>query len=418
MRATVGMIVALLCLVTAATAQAALPEAEVLGVSVSGTGAQTTVQVNFRYRDADGDALAVGLEASSDDGASWGVAPVNTLTGDRNVDASGAWQQGALEWAAGVDWPNQVSSQMRVRVVVQDGGAAGDYAIVDISGGPGAGSYSVSYQGQAPADLLTNDNYKTNKIVLRRILAGTYTMGSPAEELGHQSDEDQHPVTLTEDFYIGVFEVTQAQYENVTGDDPSQYKGSHRPVEEVSWNDIRGGTWPGDPLGSGEPDSNTFFGLLREKTGLAFDLPTEAQWEYACRAGRTTSLNSGENITTTNGECPNLNEVGRYWYNRDDGKGGYGEHTTVGSYQQPNAWGLYDMHGNVYEWCRDWYDDYPTSPVTDPLGGATGSTRVLRGGSWGNLPLICRSANRSVNAPANRLNSNGFRVLCAPAEEF
>ncbi len=404
-------------LAVAAAAQAALPEAEVLGVSVSGTGAQTTVQVNFRYRDADGDALSVNLEASSDDGASWGVVPVNSLTGDRNVSASGAWQQGALAWAAGVDWPNQVSSQMRVRVVVQDGGGAGDYAIVDISGGPGAGSYPVSYQGQAPADLLTNNDYRTSKIVLRRITAGAFTMGSPAEELGHESDEDQHEVTLTEDFYIGVFEVTQAQYENVTGDDPSYYKGSHRPVEKVSWNDIRGGTWPGDPPGSGEPDSNTFIGLLRQKTGLAFDLPTEAQWEYACRAGTTTSLNSGENITATSGECPNMNEVGRYYYNRDDGKGGYDDHTTVGSYQ-PNAWGLYDMHGNVWEWCLDWYADYPLAPVTDPLGGATGSYRVLRGGSWGNLPHYCRSANRNNYDPTYRRSFIGFRVLCAPAEEF
>ena len=154
-------------------------------------------------------------------------------------------------------------------------------------------------------------------------------------------------VTLTRPFFIGVFEVTQKQYELVTGATPSFKQGDMLPVEQVSWNDIRGNcNWPADTSVS----NNSFMGLLRARTGLAFDLPTEAQWEYACRAGTTNDFNvSGQN----------MDSLGRYENNGDDERGGseyWYTTTTVGSYL-PNDWGLYDMHGNVEEWCLD----YPSS---------------------------------------------------------
>jgi formylglycine-generating enzyme required for sulfatase activity len=270
-----------------------------------------------------------------------------------------------------------------------------------------------------PADLLTNADYKSSKMVFRRIPAGTFTMGSPEDELGRYSDREfQHQVTLTEDFYIGVFEVTQAQYKAVmSGADPSDYKGDDRPVETVSWNTIRGGTWP-----SGAPAAETFMDRLRALVGAGylFDLPTEAQWEYACRAGTTTALNSGKNLTDIY-ECSNVAEVGRYGFNNSyqggvqDGKGGYLEyHTAVGSYQ-PNDWGLYDMHGNVVEWCLDWYvADLGVDPVTDPVGHATGSVRVIRGGCWFSFSWSCRSANQDNYAPSGTNGTLGFRVALAP----
>ena len=289
------------------------------------------------------------------------------------------------------------------------------YLVIDLSGGSEASSYSVSTLPDVPAGGWTEE-HRTTKLVLRRIPAGTFTMGSPTDELGMRFDETQHQVTLTRDFYIGVFEVTQEQWYRVMGDWPSlltnvSYRAS-RPVERVSYNDIRGSSagagWPG----SSAVDAGSFLGRLRSKTGLTrLDLPTEAQWEYACRAGTTTALNSGKNLTDLE-DCPNMAEVGRYSYNGGRGFTSGGDTTVgsarVGSYLA-NGWGLYDMHGNVWEWCLDWYGTYPGT-VVDPLGPASGSHRVFRGGSWGDLAQFCRSAIRYHSTPSDRYYYVGFRL--------
>ena len=237
-------------------------------------------------------------------------------------------------------------------------------------------------------------------------------MGSPAGEVGRDDDyETQHSVTLTQAFYIGVFELTQKQWSLVMGSNPSSRTGDARPVERVSYNDIRGSSsgagWPA----SDAVDASSFLGKLRARApGCAWDLPTEAQWEYACRAGTTTALNSGKSLANT-GEDANMAEVGRYYYNKSDGKGGYSEHTTAGSYL-PNAWGLYDMHGNVWEWCLDWWQSsLGTSAATDPKGASSGSFRVQRGGSWGYYADRCRSAYRcSIDDPSDANAYLGFRL--------
>ena len=267
---------------------------------------------------------------------------------------------------------------------------------------------------------LSNDTCRTTELWLRRIPKGTFTMGSPNTEVGRDSDETQHQVTMTEDFYIGVFEITQKQYSLIQGSNPSSYKGDTRPVENVSYKDIRG---TGSTAGAGWPayghavDSGSFLGKLRAKTGQTFDLPTEAQWEYACRAGTTTALNTGKNLTSEKRDSA-MDEAGRYDYNQKDGKGGYSSsHTKVGSYL-PNAWGLYDMHGNVYEWCLDWYkSDLGSSAVTDPKGPNSGSPRVVRGGCWSSSASGCRSAYRSIYNPSNGGSYAGFRVVLLLAEE-
>ena len=310
----------------------------------------------------------------------------------------------------------------------------GDYMAVDISGRADPESYPVTYY-RTLADVPggpSSDAYKTTTILMRLVPKGTFTMGSPSGELGRDSDETQHQVTLTKDFYIGVFEVTQRQWELVMGNRPSNFTNATyyatRPVEQVSYYEIRENPLPVvDPMQAGSaisPDwpqssdvhADSFMGKLRSKTGLAgFDLPTESQWESACRAGTTTALNSGKNLTATD-SCPNMSEVGRYWYN---GGSSYSQGcapsagTALAGDYQPNTWGLYDMHGNVSEWCLDRYGAYPGT-ATDPAGVSSGMNRVHRGCSWFNSAEYCRSACRSKMHPVIRSGSIGFRVCCAP----
>jgi len=289
------------------------------------------------------------------------------------------------------------------------------YMVLDLSSGASAASYPVSYLADVPAGGWT-DEYKTTKLVLRKVEPGTFSMGSPSSELGRKGTEDQHQVTLTKAFYIGVFEATQRQYRLVTGTNPSEWLKPNgddindNPVESVSYNDLRGdgANWP---TSSGVLGSS-FFGKLQAKTGLSFDLPTEAQWEYACRAGTTSALNSGKELSNVV-QCSEEAEVARYYYDRDDGKGSYHQATcTVGSYR-PNAWGLYDMHGNVWEWCLDWLQlNLGTAAVTDPVGPNSGynNYRVFRGGSWAGEAQDGRSARRSGQAATQHPNTYGFRV--------
>ncbi|MDZ4200438.1 MAG: SUMF1/EgtB/PvdO family nonheme iron enzyme, partial [Kiritimatiellia bacterium] len=361
-----------------------------------------------------------------------------TVTGiDFPPGFSGSWAEGTI--AAGsnrvitVTFSPQVVQDYGGEITVHSDATAGTnthsisgtgteagtddiFLIIDLSAGPEAESYPVSALSTPPAGGWTDD-YLTEKLVLRWIPAGTFIIGSPTDELGRSSNETQRQVTLTKDYYIGVFQVTQKQWERVMGDWPSYFTNAiyrdTRPLEQRSWNDIRGGAWPGEPSGSGQPDSGTFLQRIRARTGLSFDLPTEAQWEYACRAGTLTALNSGENLTATE-SCPNLSALGRYSYNHP---GGYVANSTVstdggtakvGSYL-PNAWGLYDMHGNVQEWCLDWYAAAAPGEM-DPVGAASGFRRVRRGGSLGAGAGICRSAYRFCNTPSFRSYLNGFRL--------
>ena len=281
------------------------------------------------------------------------------------------------------------------------------YLVVDLETG-------LIHYTDTPPDL-SDDTCRTTELWLRRIPAGAFTMGSPEDEIGHEGDETLHHVTLKSDYYMGIFEVTQKQYELVQGCNPSNYKGDCRPVECVSCIDIRGvekTAGAGWPTGVDAVGADSFLGKLRARTGLTFDLPTEAQWEYACRAGSPAAFNTRKNLAAAEFDSA-MNEAGRFWDNKSDGKGKYSEHAQVGSYLS-NAWGLYDMHGNVFEWCLDWYGAYPSTSVTDPTGAQTGSERVLRGGSWNSFDVqYCRSANRSYSYPSCGSGS-GFRVVCPP----
>ena len=335
----------------------------------------------------------------------WAPSPAGPWS---DFTSSGASWLGARPKTSGSVVTNLVP--MCYRVVA----TRGDYMAIDVSGGTGASTYPVTYY-RTLADVpggANSDAYKTTSILMRLIPKGTFTMGSPSGELGRYGDETEHRVTLTSDFYLGVFEVTQRQWELVMGNKPSYFNNATyyqtRPVEVVSYYDIRENpnnsaispNWPA----SSQVHADSFMGKLRSKTGLSgFDLPTESQWEYACRAGTGTALNSGYNLTSTSND-PRMSEVGRYWYN---GGSSYSQGcapsagtAAAGSYLA-NAWGLYDMHGNVWEWCLDWYGTYPGT-VTDPKGASSGSGRVFRGGSWYDFAFYCRSAGRGDGDPGAR----------------
>ena len=271
------------------------------------------------------------------------------------------------------------------------------YCVIDLSAGSTASFYPVTYLAEPPIGGFNVDEYKTTKLVLKRIEAGTFIMGSD------QTDES-HRVMLTKPFFCGIFEMTQKQYQQIMGSNPSTYKGDLRPVDGVSYNMIRGSSngakWPS----SSAVDVSSFLGKLRTRTSLDFDIPTNAQWEYACRAGTKSQYNNG-------GDTENdLKELGRYVGNQLDGKGGYSSaQTTVGSYH-PNDWGLYDTHGNVWEWCLDWYGTLTYG--NDPTGSSSGSKRMLRGGTWKLSANRCTPSDKGDNVgPSTTYDDSGFRIV-------
>jgi formylglycine-generating enzyme required for sulfatase activity len=224
-------------------------------------------------------------------------------------------------------------------------------------------------------------------LTLMPISPGTFQMGSASG-----GDSDERPVTrvtISRPFWLGATEVTQRQWQAVMGNNPSNFKGENLPVEQVSWNEAM-------EFCRKLTERERAAGRLPE--GYVYTLPTEAQWEYAARAGTTGDY----------GGTGRLDDMG--WYTSNSG----GSTKPVGT-KQANAWGLYDMHGNVWEWCLDWYGTYPGGSVTDTTGPASGSPRVRRGGSWWGTADNCRSAVRFGHTPGNRFANLGFRPALAPS---
>jgi formylglycine-generating enzyme required for sulfatase activity len=232
----------------------------------------------------------------------------------------------------------------------------------------------------------------TNSLAMKFVLipAGSYMMGSPASEPERDDDERRHRVSISKAFYMQTTEVTQKQWREVMGGNPSQFKncGDDCPVEMVSWYDVQ-----------------SFIRNLNEREGTdKYRLPTEAEWEYACRAGTNTPFFFGECLSTNE-----ANYDGNYPMPGCP-EGIYRKKPIPVCNFPANAWGLYDMHGNEFEWCQDWYGPYPLDGVTDPTGPSSGEKRVLRGGSWDGLVGHTRCANRHGYYPDRRNNSYGFRV--------
>ena len=359
-----------------------------------------------------------------------------------DADGSGTY---TITWRPDLSWEGH-------KVELANGGARAvvtawaldntpNYMVVDISAGaqPNTQTYYPSAD-YLPGGLFGNTAYRTSFLVMRKIMAKDvkWTMGSTAlETLRNATREVTHQVQLTNNFYIGVFPVTQAQYALVHGDFPSFYVNvedrAMRPVESVSYNLLRGSShndascnWPLNPHAS------SFFGILNARTGISFDLPSEAQWEFAARAGNgDTKWGDGSAILNKYSDA-NMDRLGRYQYNGgkigasyniepDADCGATNGTAIVGSYV-PNDWGLYDVFGNVYEWCLDWYEDNISSldgkvninPATPTLtlSGATGSNRVMRGGASTQGADKARPAYRFTVGPKTYTKITGFRVVC------
>jgi len=270
-----------------------------------------------------------------------------------------------------------------------------------------AGIYYYFVEIRATGGAVVRSNVATVGVISVEMVwinSGTFTMGSPTNEANRGSDETQHDVTISKGFNMGKYEVTQELYQAVMGVNPSIFTSNpatgevqeRRPVESVTWY-----------------DAVEFCNKLSEMEGLTkaykiigatvtvnwetngYRLPTEAEWEYACRAGMTTAYNTGDTISDNTG-----------WYTNNSNSRTH----EVGK-KSANAWGLYDMQGNVWEWCWDWYGSYASESQTDPRGAASGSSRVLRGGGWDNFGQLLRSAFRDYNNPDIRGDNDGFRLL-------
>ncbi len=236
--------------------------------------------------------------------------------------------------------------------------------------------------------------------------AGSFMMGSPEEEYssikdemnvchkdtyGFEYSEELHSVTINKPFYIGKYEITQNQYRSIMGNNPSKFKGENNPVESVDW--LKAKLFC--------IKLNYLYKDILPK-GYKFDLPTEEQWEYSCRAGINTPFNNRSN--------KKIGEVA--WYNDNAS-----ETTHMIGQKKPNAWGIYDMHGNVSEWCRDGYGDYSKEDVIDPIGPSNEySCRIIRGGSWYTSSSYCRSADRWPSGPGNPCADVGLRVVLVPID--
>ena len=435
--------VAALAAMATATLTAAVPE---VSNATMTQAADRLVTITYTLADAPA-VITLDIQTNNTQGAwvSIGGANIQNLTGDvwKKVETGNH----TIQWRPDLSWPDHKIADGGARAVVTAWALDNtpDYMVVDISAAaqPNTQKYYTSVDF-LPGGLLGNDDYRTTKLVMRKIMAKdvTWTMGSTALETLNRNAtrEATHQVTLDNNYYIGVFEVTQDQWALIQTDRPTpayynnaSYR-SMRPVEQVSYNEIRNAAnsatantaydWPNDP------NPGSFLGLLRTKTGIDFDLPSEAQWEFAARAGNgSTKWGNGSGIVNTDTDG-NLNSLGRY--QRNGGKPGSSDPAAsvnadnataiVGSYS-PNDWGLYDMHGNVWEWCLDWREDDITSfngrvniDSADPsktLSGASGSGRVGRGGAWNAGAGYCRPAYRDADDPSSqRLKIYGFRVLC------
>ena len=356
-------------------------------------------------------------------GVSIGGTNINHLAGDVNkVVGTG---DRMIKWRPDKSWPGQkiADGSVTARVTAWAKDTPPDYMVVELVAGGTKRFYTDA--GFLPDGGLTNLIYKSERLVLRKIPAANvqWRMGSSQYELGsadYRSGETPHLITLTNDYYIGVFPVTMKQYKTFYGTKApvmdfwfSTYEFSdYLPAAHTSFELLRGQTASYDwPANGHAVASDSVIGKLRSVTGIAFDLPTDAQWEFACRAGTGTALNTGLDLSNATA-CDEMSAAG--WYEGNSVTDG-AKHPRAVGLKAVNSWGLYDMHGNVWEQCLDWAAAMSAAAVVEPVGPAAGTQKVFRGGSYWDTAFYSRSAFRLVEqgwAVTGAGDNMGFRVCC------
>ena len=394
MKACTTLLVTALALTFAAGAVDLTEPITVSNVRFSQDRATQRVTVNYELANQ-GEPAWVAMDVLTN-GVSIGMQHVSSVSGDisrygLDMVGRGPVADDGLEktivWDAHRDWYGNLGSNVMVEVSAwYTNSPPGVYMVVDLSEGPAAVRYPLLFTTRIPDP--TDLSCVSNKLWLRYITAGTFTQGSPETEAGRDTTgrETQHQVTLTKPFYAGVFELTRAQYRLVMGSDPGNGETMTCPLNKVKFYDFVGTNI--NPAASNTVVAGTFLAKIREKTGLLLNMPTDAQWEYACRAGTTTPYNVETNATVT------LDDLA--WYSKNASNKVH----PVGQ-KRPNAWGLYDMHGNVLEFCRERLNTSLGSGArTDPLNMWGGSGFVIRGGVFSEGAGDCRSARRGWRAPS------------------
>lgn len=444
------------------TLNAAVPE--VTGVTMTQAD-DRLVTITYALSDAPA-VVTLDIQTNANDGATWA-----SIGGEGIWNAEGdVWKRvetgsHTITWHPDHSWPDHKIADGGARAVVTAWALENtpDYMVVDLVVSntvryyPGVDFLPGSEMGQKGA-VTNNTAYKTTKLVMRKIMARgiEWTMGTAESEPLRNADgrEEPHLVTLTNNYYIGIFEITQAQWKNISPNSGLtaffQVQGEMRPMDNVRYNEVRLGkgvstdvttvanaianySWPKPP----HPSS--FLGFLRGKTGLDFDLPSESQWEFAARAGHGSGFWGDGSVVESSSPYENMNKLGRHSGNNPGGATANsafapleGGTAIVGSYK-PNDWGLYDVNGNVYEWCLDWSDltskvtEYegkvnidPESPGKDLAGNQNDAvvttSRSRRGGAWSHAVSNCRNGARSGTRPeyngGDAYRVNGVRVVC------
>ena len=324
------------------------------------TGAGTVVDITYDVEDADSDSADISIEMSNDGGTTFDV-PAVTFTGDVGRVEVGTGK--AVEWQAGVDVPGEYWDNCQAKVIAED--VLPGEMVVNLPGGA--------------------------TMTMVWIPPGTFTMGSPdTDDMAEAAEKPQHVATVTQGFYLEKYELTQGQWESVMGTSPwvgqsNVQDSTHYPAVYISWEDMQ-----------------AFITALNTAAGSdVYRLPTEAEWEYACRAGTTTRWSFGEDV----------GQLGQYAWHKDNAWDVGEQYAHEVGTKLPNPRGLYDMRGNVYEWCQDWFGSYSSSSQTDPTGPSTGSYRVLRGGCFKCVTTTTRSAYRSNIEPGVRHAYIGARLV-------
>ena len=381
----------------------------------------------------------VTMDVCTNGNVSIGGEHIVSLAGDVNREIQ-AGEGHRIIWVADKDWPghNVGAGALAITLRTWTTAVPPDYLVVDLRMTNTATCSTRWYYADAAAipGGVTNDVYKTKMLVMRRIPAAgvTWLMGSPSTETGHGSNnEPEHYVAFDADYYMGIYPVTMGQYRQLCGSTPARAmegfdmgivtNADAHPVGGISYDYygsdpsysylMRNSAWPGDTAWN----LNNFklggiISRLYGISGIPFNLPTEARWEYACRAGSNAAFNNGKGNTVTKDKtrCPNLDEVG--WYDANTAT------TQPVGLKLANAWGLYDMHGNIWEWCLDWYgaisETESSDPVLNPSGAASNSDkkRVRRGGGYSSGAQYCRSASRGNAVATGNYVNHGFRLCC------